>query len=127
MNTHTSDRHLHRAAVAAILALGLALAPLAPAAAQPPSLAGAVVKDSGQPLDQGTVELLAPGTEQVKHRAYTDSHGRFAFRAPAGSYDLRVKFGNQVLPQKVGGAARDRRPVTVTAQPQTVQVEVKTG
>ncbi|HSL84233.1 MAG TPA: carboxypeptidase-like regulatory domain-containing protein [Thermoanaerobaculia bacterium] len=127
MRDHASDRRPHRTAVAVLLALGLALAPLAPAAAQAPSLAGAVVKDSGHPLDQGTVELLAPGTEQVKHRAYTDSHGRFAFRAPAGSYDLRIKFGDRVLPQNVGGAARDRRPVTVTAQPQTLTVEVKTG
>jgi hypothetical protein len=51
----------------------------------------------------------------------------FAFRVPAGSYDLRVKFGNRVLSQKVGGGTRDRQPVTVTAQAQTVQVEVQTG
>lgn len=126
MKTHASTRSAHSFAVLA-LALGLALAPLTPALAQQPSLAGTVAKDSGQPLDQGTVELLAPGTEQVQHRVYTDSRGRFAFRVPAGSYDLRVKFGSQVLPQKVGAGTRDRRPVTVTAQPQTLQIQVKTG
>lgn len=128
MKNRTPTRSAHSFTVLALaLVFALALAPLAPAAAQQPSLAGAVTKDSGQPLDQGTVELLAPGTEQVRHRVYTDSRGRFAFRAPAGSYDLRVKFGDRVLAQKVGGAARDRRPVTVTAQPQTLTVEVKTG
>jgi hypothetical protein len=126
MKIHASTRSA-RSFTVLVLALGLALAPLAPAAAQPPSLAGAVVKDSGQPLDQGTVELLARGTEQVQHRVYTDSRGRFAFRVPAGSYDLRVKFGNRVLSQKVGGGTRDRQPVTVTAQAQTVQIEVQTG
>lgn len=127
MKTYASTRSVHRVAALAALALGLALAPFTPALAQQPSLAGAVVKDSGQPLDQGTVELLAPGTEQVRHRVYTDSRGRFAFRVPAGSYDLRVKFGDRVLPQKVGNGARDRRPVTVTAQPQALQIVVKTG
>lgn len=111
---------------AVLFALGLLLAPVAPALAQQPSLAGTVVKDSGQPLDQGTVELLEPGGNAVKHRVYTDSRGRFAFRAPAGSYDLRIKFGNSVLPQKVGNGTRDRRQVSVTPQPQTLRVEVKT-
>lgn len=118
--------HPTRTAAAFAVVLALMLAPLSPAYAQRPSLAGAVVKDSGQPLDRGTVELLAAGTDQVRHSVATDARGRFALRVPAGSYDLRVKFGSKVLPQKMGGAARDRRPVTVTGQPQTLTIEVKT-
>lgn len=116
-----------RTAASLAVVLALVLAPLTPAFAQRPSLAGAVVKSSGQPLDRGTVELLAPGTEQVRHNVATDARGRFAFRVPAGSYDLRVKFGSKVLPQKVGGGTRDRRPVTVTAQPQTLQIVTQGG
>lgn len=112
--------------IALVTALALLAAPLAPALAQQPSLAGTVVKDSGQPLDQGTVELLEPGGNAVKHRVYTDSRGRFAFRAPAGSYDLRVKFGNSVLPQKTGNGTRNRQRVSVTPQAQTLRIEVKT-
>lgn len=115
-----------RGPAALALILALVLAPLTPAFAQRPSLTGTVVQESGSPLDGGTVELLEPGSDQVKHQVYTDSRGAFAFRAPAGSYELRVKFGSRVLPQRMDGETRNRRPVTVTSEPQRLQIKVET-
>lgn len=117
---------LRRPAVLALILFTMMLTSLTPAFAQRPNLTGTVVRESGSPLDGGTVELLEPGGDQVKHRVYTDSRGAFAFRAPAGSYELRVKFGSRVLPQKMDDETRKRRPVTLTSDPQRLRIEVKT-
>jgi len=75
-------------AAAMLAALALGLAPR-PAAAQAGVVAGRVVDaESGQPVNEALVELIAGGRERV---AFTncDSDGRFRITdAPAGTYSL---------------------------------------
>lgn len=110
-----------------VLALSLAtmLAAAPAAVAQAPPLAGTVVKAGGGALAQAQVELLAPGTNRVKHKVYTDSRGRFAFRKlKAGTYDLRIRYGGRVLKQRTNRGAVQQRRVVVRGEPKRLTIRL---
>lgn len=95
--------------------------------AQWPSLSGTVVITSGGTLSQATVELLRANTDDVEHRGYTDSRGRFALRnVSQGDYELRIKFGTRVLTQVTDeGTTTQRRAVRLQNPPQQVEVRIQ--
>lgn len=114
-------------AVILVLALsfGTVLAATPAAEAQAPPLSGTVVKAAGGALAQAEVELLAPGTDHVKHKVYTDPRGRFAFRnLDAGAYDLRIRYGGRVLTQRTNDSSVRQRRVVVNGEPKQLTVRL---
>ena len=117
------------------LALGFCLAVLVsanPTSAKQPTLSGTVMNvlpEGNAPLPRARVELLSPGTNQVKYGTYTGPTGRYAFwQVAAGTYDLRVKFGRRVLNQVIGGRPPTKRQrIKLTASPARLVVTVRTG
>ncbi len=50
------------------------------------------------PLSDARLELLAAGTDQVRHQTFSDRDGDYSLRGIApGRYDIRVRLGRQEL------------------------------
>ncbi len=90
-------------------------------AAGPPAVSGQVLKQpSGAAgLAQAVVELLAPGTDQVRYRTYTDGSGKYAFpEVRPGEYELAVRYGDRLLRQvNDQGKVLERQRFKVGDQP----------
>ena len=115
----------HSARIVIALCLGALLVVPVLADAQAPPISGMVVKDNGDILSQATVELLAPGSERVVHQVYTDTRGRFAVRqVDDGPYDLRIRYGSQVLTQKTDGGSVERRRIVLNGAPQQLTIRL---
>lgn len=107
------------------LSFGTMLAGIPAAEAEAPPLSGTVVKAGGGALAQAEVELLAPGTDRVTHKVYTDPRGRFAFRnLDAGEYDLRIRYGGRVLTQRTNDGSFRQTRVVVRGEPQQLTVRL---
>lgn len=68
----------------------LVLLPTIRQAIRRPRLAGKVVDDKGQPLDNATVRLTASGTNQIEALTRTDKKGRFSFFVKSGHYQISL-------------------------------------
>jgi hypothetical protein len=97
--------------------------------AMAPPLSGKVVevvRDEKLPLGQARVELLVPGSEEVKYHSYTDGRGIYAFREiEPGSYQVRVKLGELVFDQVHNNRARPLYKITVSARPARLNITVQ--
>ena len=72
----------------------------APPDAAQGSLSGKIMKfiRARSPLSDARLELLAAGTDQVRHQTFSDRDGDYSLRGIApGRYDIRVRFGRQEL------------------------------
>ena len=96
--------------------------------AQPPALSGKVLKMRSEgpgPLGRARVELLSPGTHEIKHHTYTDRRGKYTFpTVTPGKYELRIKLGGRLLSQITRNKEVKKRKITLRGRPARLVITV---